>query len=308
MSHQGAVSPSASGPGSETMVGAMHAAGRPLGALLAGLLALAPSLPAVADTPARVVSMNLCTDLLAMELAAPGQLVSVSHIARDPLVSPLAEAAAQYPGNRGGAEEIFLMQPDLVLAGVWTDPVAVGMLRRLGIEVVQVDVVTELDEVADRVRQVGALLGQSARAEAVARDYLARLATLREAAAAIPAEDRRVAEFYYPNGYSLGVNTMSHEILRAAGFAHLAEAEGRAYSGTLPLEKLVLSGPDLVIRSETYAGASRSEEVLGHPALVALAAGPHGYRSTADWICGVPQVLTAVDDLAGHRARMEAAE
>ena len=51
---------------------------------LAGCLASA--VPAFADAPARVVSMNLCTDQLAMMLAAPGQLVSVSHLATEVVV------------------------------------------------------------------------------------------------------------------------------------------------------------------------------------------------------------------------------
>ena len=42
--------------------------------------------------PRRVVSINLCTDQLAMMLAAPGQLVSVSQLAGDPHSSAMAEA------------------------------------------------------------------------------------------------------------------------------------------------------------------------------------------------------------------------
>jgi iron complex transport system substrate-binding protein len=46
---------------------------------------------APADTaPRRVVSINLCTDQLAMMLAAPGQLVSVSDLAADPHSSAMA--------------------------------------------------------------------------------------------------------------------------------------------------------------------------------------------------------------------------
>src|SRR6056300_563463 len=59
-------------------------------------------------TPLRVVSMNLCTDQLAMMLADEGQLISVSDIATDPNMSPMAEAARAYPINHGQAEEIFL--------------------------------------------------------------------------------------------------------------------------------------------------------------------------------------------------------
>ena len=57
-------------------------------ALLCLLLAAAPA--AAQEAPARVVSMNLCTDQLAMLLAAPGQLLSVSKLARDPMSSAMA--------------------------------------------------------------------------------------------------------------------------------------------------------------------------------------------------------------------------
>jgi iron complex transport system substrate-binding protein len=71
--------------------------------------------------------------------------------------------AAAYPINFGGAEEIFLLQPDLVLAGVWSDPTTVAMLRSLGIEVAQIDVANSLADVPDRVRDVGTLLGREGR-------------------------------------------------------------------------------------------------------------------------------------------------
>jgi hypothetical protein len=66
--------------------------------------------------------------------------------------------AAAYPVNHGGAEEIFLLQPDLVLAGVWSDPTTVAMLRGLGIEVAQIDVANSLADIPDLVREVGRLL------------------------------------------------------------------------------------------------------------------------------------------------------
>ncbi|MEO0811096.1 MAG: hypothetical protein AAFW82_10790, partial [Pseudomonadota bacterium] len=43
--------------------------------------------------PRRVVSMNLCTDQLAMLLAAPGQLYSVSYLAGRTDASVLADRA-----------------------------------------------------------------------------------------------------------------------------------------------------------------------------------------------------------------------
>ena len=82
-----------------------------------------------AAPPERVVSINLCTDQLAMLLADPGQVVSVSRLATDPLSSSMVEQARAYAANRGGAEQVFLMHPDLVLAGQYTSAETISLLR-----------------------------------------------------------------------------------------------------------------------------------------------------------------------------------
>ncbi|WP_338014551.1 ABC transporter substrate-binding protein [Rhodophyticola sp. CCM32] len=257
--------------------------------------------PALADAPpARVVSMNLCTDQLAMMLAAPGQLISVSDIATDPLISPMHAEAVAYPANFGGAEEIYLLAPDLVLAGTYSDPAVVSMLRRLGVEVAQIDIVTGLDQVTDRLAEIGALLHREAQAGAEIARFETALATLSQ-----PQTGPRAA-FYYPNGYSLGTGTLSHDILTTAGFRHVAEDLGRDSSGRLALELLVMAAPDMVIRTGSYPGNSRSEEILDHPALEAVIAAGHGFISGPDWVCGTPRVLTALADLRAARDRMEA--
>lgn len=268
------------------------------------LAALALAIPggATADdaSPARVVSMNLCTDQLAMLLAAPGQLQSVSVIAADPLASPMAAEAGAYPANHGGAEEIFLLAPDLVLAGTWSDPAVVSMLRRLGIRVEQVPEPARLSEIPDRLREVGALLGRDDAAEDIVAAFEAGLDALRRSG------DGPRAAFYYPNGYTLGTEGLSHDILTTAGFRHIAEERGQSFGAFMALEVLVTTAPDLIIRSALYPGASRSEEILGHPALEHLIATGHATQSGADWACGTPYVLRALEDLAATRAAIEA--
>lgn len=56
------------------------------------------------DVPRRVVSMNLCTDQLALALADPSQIVSVSHFATDPSMSVHWKQAEDLPVNYGRAE------------------------------------------------------------------------------------------------------------------------------------------------------------------------------------------------------------
>ena len=272
-----------------------------LRALIFGL-AFAAGPSGAQEAPQRVVSMNLCTDQFALMLAAPGQLVSVSHVATDPLSSPMAEVAAAYPINRGSAEQIYLMRPDLVLAHPWTDPTALAMLRRLGVEVVQVPGVQRLADIPERLATFGALLGREEAAETLIRQFETDL----EALAALPPGPR--AAFYGANGYSLGEGSLSHEILTRAGFRNIAPEIGRSDSGQIALELLVMAAPDLILRSALYPGASRSEEILHHPALQSLIAAGRGLDVGSDWACGTPHVVAALRDLVDLRRAMGGTE
>jgi iron complex transport system substrate-binding protein len=279
-----------------------------LALLLAGALAGAPAAASEAGLPRpdlpRVVSMNVCTDQLAMLLAAPGQLLSVSMLAADPLSSSMADRAAEYPANYGQAEQVFLMHPDVVLAGSYGAQASVQLLRDLGMTVVQLPPVAALAEVTVQLRTVGKAMGREAEAEALAAQFEADLAALR-----LDSADPVSAAMYYPNGYITGAGTLADDILRATGFANVGAEAGVTGGGILPLERLVMAAPRMIVTSTAYPGASRSEEILAHPALVAVRKGAGQARVTdADWICGTPHILRAVAGMAAARRALEAGE
>lgn len=249
-----------------------------------------------ADTLPRVVSMNLCTDQLVLMLADPEQILSLSLLASDPRSSSMAAEAAPYPRNSAAAEEIFALDPDVVLAGLYADPTVVAMLRRLGLRVDQFPITAALDEIPGQIRAVGALLHQDARAERLASDVSARIAGFDT-----PMPDAPVAAFFYPNGYSLGADTLSHDIVSAAGLRNLSEVLGMSGGGLLSLEQLVQHAPDVLISSPRYPGYSRSEEVAFHPVLASYSKEGRMIFSTSDWVCGTPYALRAVDDVIAAR-------
>ncbi|KAA0916378.1 ABC transporter substrate-binding protein [Aquicoccus porphyridii] len=252
--------------------------------------------------PARVVSMNLCTDLLAMLLAGEGQLWSVSRIALDPMVSPLADEARDHVINHSRAEEIYLMRPDLVLASTLSPRSTVLMLERLGIEVAQFAPASTLEDVRDRVIDMGRVLGREAAARAVLARFDARLAAL-----GTDQGPRPRAVIYHANGYVSGRGSLSGDILERAGFANAAHAAGYGSGQVMPLEVLALSDPDIVVTARTYPGGSRSEEVLSHPVVRAFRAGRESaVISDQSWVCGTPFVLDAVEQLAEARRRIMA--
>ncbi|WP_146344070.1 ABC transporter substrate-binding protein [Phaeobacter marinintestinus] len=255
----------------------------------------------LADAPQRVVSVNLCTDQLGLMLASPGQLISVSKLAHDPESSSMADAAQSLPVNGSGAEEVFLLNPDLVLAGTFTADATVQMLRDLGIRVELFAPASSLADVPARIAQMGVALGRQSEARAMIDAFNAELAELSKA----PPRRPRAA-LYYVNSYTMGDRTLAGDILRAGGFDNVASEAGMTYGGTLFLEQLVMLSPEVIVQGRDYPGQARAEDNLEHPALARLTnSRVAGTLTDRDWICGTPMVLNAVREMRDLRLSME---
>jgi iron complex transport system substrate-binding protein len=239
--------------------------------------------------PARVVSMNLCTDQLAMMLAAPGQLVSVSHVARDPVSSAMWQEAAAYPANRAQAEEIHLLRPDLVLAGEHDNPATIAMLERLGLRVERFPLERGFDDIRANLRRMGALLGDGPGAEALVADLDARLPPPPPEGAVRP---RTV--LYGANGFTSGAGSLAGAVLEAAGLANVAAELGIAGMGRLPLEALILAEPDIVVTGASYLAPALAQELPRHPAARGLRRARHVSVDSTLWTCGTPRTADAV--------------
>jgi iron complex transport system substrate-binding protein len=258
-------------------------------AMLAGGLAGS----AAAQTLPTVASTNLCADQLVLTLADPGQVLSVSWLAADPEESVLAEAAAGVPLNYATAEELLRLAPDVVIAGVYTAAYTGGMLRRLGYRVVELQPAETLVEVEASVRLVAQVVGQPARGEAV-------IEVMRRRAAAIAARRRAPgveAVVVRPGGFTVGADSLTHELMRLAGLRNVAAERGLDRWGSLSMETLVTAEPALIVligyRSEQ---PSLANAVLRHPALDALSRRAMTARVPAALVsCGLPQSLAAAE-------------
>lgn len=265
----------------------------------AAVLALAGT-AAFAQTPQRVVSTNACADQLAMLVAAEGQLVSVSSLAADPRISAMHKEAAKLVLNTGRAEEIYLMKPDVVLAGTYTARASIDMLERLGVSVVTIAPAQTLEDIPERLLQVGKAMGREARARELTKAYEARLKAL----SAQPVGHKPRAALYGANGFTTGPQALSGQILAAAGYDNIATEHGIAFGRKLPVELLVMSAPDIVISGTPYEGYSRSEEIPEHPAVRAMTHAQTVVTSNR-LSCGTPYVLDAIEELVAARRKAE---
>ena len=237
----------------------------------------------------KVVSLNVCTDQFVMLLADDSQIISLSEISTDILSSAMAEKASKYHQNNSGAEEVYLLQPDIVFAGIYTAKATVNMLESLGIRVEKFEPANTIEQIILNMQRTGKLLGHTDRANTLVANFEARLTDLTTGI-----NTRPRAALYYANGYTTGGNTLAGRILDLAGFSNIASEVGINWGGTLPLELLIMSKPDVIITGTTYPGSSRSEEILKHPALKPLR---HVSSTDANWVCGTPHIVKAIEDL-----------
>ncbi len=271
------------------------------GVLAVGLEQVARAEPA----PRRIVSINLCSDQILLDLVPLERIAALSHLASDPDVSAVAERARGLPSTRGEAETVLAFDPDLVLAGTFSTPATLALLERVGQRVVKVPLASDLDGVRSAIRQVAAAVGEGAKAEAMLADLDRQLAA---AQAGQGHGKRHTALVYQVNGLASGPGSLADALLAAAGLANHATTLGLGAGGALALETLVSRPPDLLVLSgpsDEYRTAVADN--LRHPALAALiaerAAVVLPWRL---WLCGTQHVGQAVVRLGDARRALEA--
>lgn len=256
-----------------------------------------------AEPPRRIVSLNLCTDQILVDLVGRERIAALSHLATDPALSAIAEEARGLVTIRGTAEEVLARDPDLVLTIAGSTPATVSLLERLGKRVLAVPLANDFDAVRSITRAIAQAVGEVQRGEQLLASFDARLA------AGAPADARRPSALVYQlNSLASGPGTLVDAMLTAAGFRNLARELPLGPAGRLPLETLVANPPDLVVLA-TAPDAFRTvaADNLRHPALAAvLAERPHVLLGMADWLCGTPRAARAVEALAGWRRALPA--
>lgn len=264
-------------------------------ALLFALAASAFASPAAAEAPRRVVSINLCTDELALLLAQPGQLVSVSALVRDPVESSYAALAAGIAENRGTAEEIIPLRPDLILAGTYTTRTTVGLLKAMGWNVLEVAPAANLTESKAVIRQVAAALGTRDRAEAMISEMDARIAAAARRVQAAGAPSRAV--LFRPGEGIAGVASMQGSLLETLGIGNIATVYGVQAWAEMPLEEFVQLKPDLIVSAVSSYGASIHAEFARHPAFADSKVPRIDYPAVLTR-CGAPAMAEAAERIA----------
>ena len=120
-------------------------------------LALPGSAASAANLP-RLVSMNVCTDQLVLTLADPEQILGLSRFSRDGWQSQAGDIS-RYPVLSGGAEDVLLIRPDIVVASAFDKRSTRELLKAKGLRLAELAVPRTLDEARQQIREAGDIIG-----------------------------------------------------------------------------------------------------------------------------------------------------
>lgn len=246
-------------------------------------------------SPRRILSMNGCTDLLVLELADKARVVSVTYRARDEARAFAPGLADGVPVNDGRAEEVVRFRPDLVVAGRFTTPATRALVRRAGIPMVELDDANSFADIRRIVRQLGAAIGEPARAEAMVARIDAVLARL----AASPPRRRWTVAAWSGGGAVPGRGSLADAIIAAAGADNIAARDGTdARYGDFDVEALLRARPDALLQEDPrLAHPALRVEQGRHPLVRRLYAGRTIAVPETLYACGLPQSAEAALEL-----------
>lgn len=239
--------------------------------------------------PERVASLNLCTDELLLMLGDPGQIVSVTHLARQPVETMLWREARRHRSNDGSLVSVAGLRPDLVLTlgGGARDRSRIA--RRLGIEVLELPYPTSLADIERSVRTVASALGRPGSGAAL----LERIGRLKRS------RPQRQTEAIWLGGGGRTVESsgLAAEWMALAGFRQRSVAGDR-----VSLEQLLVRPPAVILRSDYRQGQYSAEQRwLAHP----LARRVRGARTIVTdgraWTCMGPALTGEIERLRRTR-------
>ena len=272
--------------------------------LLLLLVILLGALPVAAQTPPpkRVVTVNLCLDLMALRLAAPGQLVGVSYLSHDPRLSILADRARAIAPVRAKVESILALRPDLVIMDESSHANIKRLLRQAGVPILELHWAASLDDAEALIARMARALGN----EAEGRRLVEKMQADRQALAWTQPPVGTAAVLQANRGTN-GKGSLMNELLGLSGFRNLAAELGVPAFGRMSLETVLAGQPDLlVLDAETNANPARGTEFVDHHLMKVLeerakvAPVPMKYA-----VCAGPESVEVLRRLAEARAAVK---
>jgi iron complex transport system substrate-binding protein len=238
----------------------------------------------------RVMSLNLCTDGLLLDLLPDDRIASVTYLSRSPSNSFRSSDAAGVPINYGSGEEALIEKPDLVLAGTYTTTATRALLKKLGVRVLEVPPANNFEEIRAVTRSVARALGEEQKAETLLAKMDATLSSL----SAVKRGDVIRVSGWNGGGSIPGKGTLFDAILTAAGGVNIASSLPDTRAGSFDIEELLMAHPDVLAYGADSNGApALRTDADQHPLILKVYAHRRVRYPEVLYSCGVPEIADA---------------
>lgn len=201
--------------------------------------------------PQRVMSINMCTDALAVELLPPSRIASLTYLSRESNNSFYWPRALHLPVNYGTAEEVLIAKPDLVLSGTYTTPATRELLKQMHIPLLEVPPARNFAEISAITRQVSQKLGVPEKGALILQQMDKTIAGLSITA---PRPAIRVAA-WGEGGRVPDKDSLFDAVLTAAGGINIAASVPGLRSAGFDLEQVLVARPQVLAYGRNEANA-----------------------------------------------------
>lgn len=256
---------------------------------------------APASKPQRIMSVNMCNDVLLLQMVPKERIASITYLAHDAVEVLMPGADQGVAINHGLAEEVVRHRPDLILASPWSTPVLRRLAARVGARIVEVDAANSFDDIRRITREIGEAVGEPDRAEELVAGMDRKLDALERNR---PTRPMQVVA--WSSGDSVpGAGTLTDEIIRRAGAENLARKLPDSSYSSFGVEELLAARPDAIMRGEDrYEGPALRDSVTEHPVIRKAFAGRRLTYPASLYTCGLPQSADAVRELSEALAKV----
>ena len=227
--------------------------------------------------PDRILTYSLGHDEIVLSLVDNGRIAAVGKFTGNDSYSNVADWVAGIAVYEKGAENVLAQQPDLFIASKYTKSDIVDLIKEAGIPVVRPSLESSSEGNIPNILLVGYLLGVEERALELVSEIEERLAAVTERVPPPEDSDRPTVisiTRYSETIYVPGRDTTVGGIIETAGGVNAAARDGLEGIQKVSIESVAAFAPDVILitQSGDSGGDDLREDLLNHPALVAVPA------------------------------------
>ena len=198
--------------------------------------------------PTRIITASVGHDEMTLALVPNDRLVAVGSATKNITYSNIAPLVQEKPEISRDPEVIIALSPDVVVTSPFFPIEAVEALQRVGIPVVQTDLIQGPEERINSILLMGYIFGEEQRAFEFADEVQSRYESLIAVTSAMSPQPSVLALTQYSDTlWVAGGSSTEGGVIIAAGGVNAAEVAGVEGNQTTSLEGVIAMAPEVII-------------------------------------------------------------